>query len=87
MKHTIERAIPACHTEITSLIIPGKNDREEWIDQESSWLAGIDPDTVLHLSRYFPRYHYSIPPTPIEKILSLQKIARKHLSYVYTGNI
>ena len=47
VKHTIERAIPACHTEITSLIIPGKNDREEWIDQESSWLAGIDPDDSI----------------------------------------
>ena len=68
-------------------MIPGKNDDPAWIDAESQWLSKLSAETVLHLSRYFPRYHYEIEATPVETILELQKVAQKHLRYVYTGNM
>ena len=76
-----------CHVEVTSLIVPGKNDSDAWIEKEAAWLASLDDTIVLHLSRYFPHYHCDIPPTPVDTILRMQKAANNHLKYVYTGNI
>ncbi len=87
VKATIAACVPRIHTEVTTLVIPGKNDDPSWVDSESKWLSELSPDTVLHLSRYFPRYHYAIEASPRETILELQKVAQKHLRYVYTGNM
>ena len=87
VKAAIAACVPRIHTEITTLVIPGKNDDPAWIDAESQWLSKLSAETVLHLSRYFPRYHYQIEATPVETILELQKVAQKHLRYVYTGNM
>ena len=76
-----------CHVEITSLIIPGKNDSEEWVRKESEWIASLDPEIPLHLTRYFPRYRYTIRATDPETILRLVKIAKQSLSHVYAGNM
>ena len=83
----IELCSGRCHVEVTSLIIPGKNDSDAWIEKEAAWLASLDDTIVLHLSRYFPHYHCDIPATPIETVLRMQKAAKKYLKYVYTGNI
>ena len=73
--------------EVTTLIVPGKNDSESDMDEEAAWLAALNKDTPLHISRYFPRYHtMDIPATPTETVYRLADIARKHLTYVYTGN-
>lgn len=87
VKSTIKSVCCKCHLEITSLIIPGKNDNIEWIRCEAEWLASLDDEIVLHLTRYFPAYHSSIPITPRQRILALQDEARKYLKYVYTGNM
>lgn len=87
VKQTIAACVPRIHTEVTILVIPGKNDNPAWIDAESTWLSQLSEDVVLHLSRYFPRYHYAIEATPRETILWLQQVAQKHLRYVYTGNM
>ena len=76
------------HLEVTTLIIPGANDSVEEIGVIARWLAeNTGPDTPLHISRYFPRYKSSEPATPPETITELYNEARKHLSWVYTGNI
>lgn len=88
VKQTIETAATSCHVEITSLIIPGLNDTSKEIDALASWLAGLSPEIPLHLSRFFPRYKMSEKePTPKETLEILAERAKKHLKYVYIGNI
>lgn len=87
VKASIRLAIKACHVEITTLIVPDLNDSDAEMDAEAAWLAGIDPDLPLHISRFFPRYRMATSqPTPVATIFRLRDIAKTHLRYVYTGN-
>ena len=87
VRRTIEASLKKCHVEVTTLVIPGKNDTDAFIEEEAEWLASLDPDIVLHLSRYFPRYKYRIPATERNEIYRLTELARKHLKHVYPGNV
>lgn len=87
VKQTIATAYDKCHIEVTTLIVPGKNDSAEQMEAEASWLASLSPKIPLHISRYFPRYKCIIEPTPVETVLQLCDVARKHLNYVHAGNI
>ena len=76
----IVHAAKACHVEVTTLIVPQLNDREEEMEAEAAWLATISPELPLHISRFFPRYHMADrQPTPIATIHRLMDIAKKHL--------
>ncbi len=76
------------HLEITCLVVPGLNDDENKFRQMMLWISKeLGNSTVLHLSRYFPRYKLSIESTPVETLLSLAKIAHEYLSFVYLGNV
>jgi pyruvate formate lyase activating enzyme len=87
VKDTISAAVNCCHVEVTTLIVPGKNDKEEEIEAASSWLGSLDPEIPLHISRYFPHYQLTEGrPTPKETIDSLCEIAKRHLKFVYAGN-
>lgn len=87
-KMTVALAVEAgVHVEVTTLIVPGKNDNEKEMDAEARWLASISPEIPLHLSRYFPRYHCEIPVTPVGTLQRLQHIAKEHLKYVHLGNV
>jgi len=83
----IERAAKDCHVEITTLVVPGISDSAEDMHREAEWIAGIDPEIALHVTRYFPMHHMTAPPTDIRLVKELAGIAREHLRYVYTGNI
>lgn len=83
----IEKAAKAAHVELTTLIVPGKNDSVEDMERMAKWIASISPDIVLHLSRYFPRYHEKEDPTPIETLKKLQNTAKKYLKTVVLGNV
>lgn len=88
VKQSIELASRACHVEVTTLIVPGENDSEAEMEALAEWLAGVNPEIPLHLSRFFPRYKYmGKSPTSPETLYKLRDIAGKHLKYVYTGNI
>ncbi len=87
VKQTIAYAAKHCHVEITTLVVPGKNDSDEFIRQEAEWLASLDPGIILHLTRYFPRYHYTLPPTDIDVLRRLQKTASVYLKDVRLGNV
>lgn len=77
-----------CHIELTNLIIPTLNDSEAIIRKMVDWICdNLGPDVPLHLSRYFPCYKTTLPPTPIETLKKAEKIAREKLKYVYVGNI
>jgi pyruvate formate lyase activating enzyme len=87
VKNTIAIAAEQCHVEVTTLIIPGDNDREEEMDELSSWISNINPDIPLHISRFFPRWKMQDKEaTPIMTIYKLAEIARRKLKYVYEGN-
>jgi pyruvate formate lyase activating enzyme len=88
IKGTIVAASAVSHVEVTTLIIPGKNDSLEEMAKLAKWLSDIAPEIPLHISRFFPAYQMlDCQPTPIETIYKLADIARNYLKYVYEGNV
>ena len=88
VKTNIIHAHQKAHVEITSLIVPTFNDALEDMEKEASWLADIDNDIPLHITRFFPRYHLQDQaPTSISLLKQMQKIALKHLHHVHLGNV
>jgi pyruvate formate lyase activating enzyme len=84
VKHSIETVAEYCQLEITTLVIPGENDSEQEIIDAAKWIASIDPNIPLHLTRFYPRYKMlDKDPTHIDKIQQLAKLARKYLNNVY----
>lgn len=83
----ITRATQESHVELTSLIVPGKNDSLEDMEREAAWIAGIDPDIPLHITRYFPRHRMAEPPTRISLMRELKSVAERHLNRVLLGNV
>ncbi len=76
------------HLEITNLIIPNKNDQPEQFIEMVQWIRNeLGKDTVLHLSKYFPRYKQNIYSTPEETLTKLYCMAKKELHFVYLGNM
>ena len=87
VKRSITLAAEQCHTEVTTLLVPGENDSVEEIRELARWLADVDPDIPLHLSRFFPRYQMEDRiPGSVERVYRLADEVREYLTYVYTGN-
>lgn len=87
VKRSIEIASGQCHVEVTTLIVPGENDSEEEMEALSGWLASLNPEIPLHISRFFPRWHMQDrDATPVTQVYRLAKLARRHLKYVHEGN-
>lgn len=81
-------AMAGKHLEITTLIIPGKNDSAAEMENECRWIAGeIGEETPLHLSRYYPVYKRNDPPTTQDKLEELYETAKRYLTNVYLGNV
>ncbi|WP_346354706.1 AmmeMemoRadiSam system radical SAM enzyme [Azotosporobacter soli] len=83
----VEMAARRCHVEITTLLVPGHNDDLAEVESLARWLAGINPDIPLHLTRYHPDYQFTAPETPLSMLSAAQEAARTHLHYVYIGNV
>lgn len=91
VKEFICHAAASCHVELTTLIVPGKNDAVLEMEREAEWIAsvgaGVGKEIPLHVTRFFPRYHMTDrEATAVEKVYSLADAARKYLKYVYVGN-
>ncbi|MBO4899502.1 MAG: AmmeMemoRadiSam system radical SAM enzyme [Lachnospiraceae bacterium] len=91
----IEQAVKICHVELTTLIVPGKNDSEdemremvEWVSSLTDGYGNICGENIpYHISRFFPRFHMTDrDATDVALIYRLADIARERLKYVYTGN-
>ena len=75
------------HVEITALIVPGVSDSRDGFAAMIDWLSGLSGDIPLHISRYFPAYRYTAPPTHVPLIEKFAEYARSRLKYVYPGNV
>lgn len=88
VKKSIALAAAAAHTEVTTLIIPGKNDDAKTMAAQAQWLAQVDCELPLHITRFFPAYQMSYEkPTPVATLQNLAGIAGRYLKYVYVGNV
>jgi len=77
-------------TEITTLLIPGKNDSDEEIRAECKWIrANLGADVPLHFSAFHPDWKMTdVPATPAATLTRAREIAQlAGLNYVYTGNV
>ena len=76
--------------EITTLLIPGRNDSPEEIAAMSAWIAKeLGADVPLHLTAFHPDHKMTdLPPTPPATLTRSRQIALDAgLHYVYTGNV
>ena len=76
--------------EITTLLIPGKNDSDKEISEMCQWLVeNLGVDVPLHFSAFHPDYKMlDVPATPAATLTRARKIAMDSgLRYVYTGNV
>ncbi|HXF65575.1 MAG TPA: AmmeMemoRadiSam system radical SAM enzyme [Burkholderiales bacterium] len=76
--------------EITTLLIPGKNDSSAEIEAECKWIMKeLGPDVPLHFTAFHPDYKMmDTPPTPPSTLRRAREIAlAQGLHYVYTGNV
>jgi len=75
--------------EITTLLIPGKNDSDEEIREIAKFIASIDPTIPWHVSAFHPTYKMlDVPRTPASTLLRAYDIAKEEgLKYIYVGNI
>jgi pyruvate formate lyase activating enzyme len=75
--------------EVTTLLIPGKNDGDEELRSIAAFLASIDPDIPWHVSRFFPTYKMlDVSPTPVSSLERAVTIGSEEgLRFVYAGNV
>jgi len=74
--------------EVTTLVIPGKNDSEEELAEIASFLAGIDREMPWHVTGFYPAHKMShVPPTGTKTLVRGRQIGFDHgLKFVYSGN-
>ena len=80
----------SCWLEITTLLIPGKNDSPAEIKALSEWVAHeLGPDVPLHFTAFHPDWKMDdLPRTPVSTLTHARHIAMDSgLHYVYTGNV
>lgn len=87
VKAFIARAARDCHVELTTLVVPGENDRPEEMEEEAKWIASLDKEIPLHVTRFFPRYRMTDRvATDVRQVHELAKVAGKYLNHVFAGN-
>lgn len=75
--------------EITTLVIPGKNDSKKELKDIAEFIAALDCAIPWHISRFHPDFEFNeIPATSTESLLFAYDTAKKSgLKYVYIGNV
>ena len=77
-----------CHVEVTTLIVPGRNDTENDINAIAAFVESVSPEIPLHVTRFFPRFQMSnAQPTPVAVVRRLAEVASRRLKRVLTGNL
>ena len=76
--------------EITTLLIPGRNDSDAELRAEAKWIyRELGPDVPLHFTAFHPDFKMmELPPTPPATLERARRIAiDEGLHYVYTSNV
>lgn len=75
--------------EITTLVIPGRNDSKEEFKKIAEFIASVDCAIPWHISRFHPDFEFGeIPQTSTESLLLAYDVAKTAgLKYVYVGNV
>ncbi len=74
--------------EVTTLLVTGFSDSIENIGKVAEFLSSVSPSIPWHVSRYFPHYLYSEPPTNPQILEKAHDIGKeKGLKYIYIGNM
>jgi len=76
--------------EITTLLIPGRNDSDEELRAMCGWIRReLGPDVPLHFTAFHPDFKLTdLPPTPPATLTRARRIGLDAgLHYVYTGNV
>ena len=77
------------HLEITTLVIPGKNDNPEELTAWIQWVKeNLDLTVPLHFTAYHPAYLCHIPPTSPQTLYAIRDLATElGCQNVLLGNI
>ncbi len=87
VKAVIRCAAVACHVELTTLIVPNENDALEEMEEEAKWIASVDDNIPLHITRFYPRYNMQDrEATDVERVCELKAVAGRYLKNVFAGN-
>ncbi|MDP6581462.1 MAG: AmmeMemoRadiSam system radical SAM enzyme [Vicinamibacterales bacterium] len=76
--------------EVTTLLIPGRNDSEDEVERLCAWLVeNLGPEVPLHFSAFHPDFKMmNVTPTPAATLRrAREQGSRAGLKHVYTGNI
>jgi pyruvate formate lyase activating enzyme len=76
--------------ELTTLIIPGKNDSDGELDGMTQWVVDqLGPDVPIHFTAFHPDWRMlDVPPTPPATLTRARQIAMGNgVRYAYTGNV
>jgi len=76
--------------ELTTLLIPGKNDSTQELEALCQWVVDeLGPDVPLHFSAFHPDWKMrDIPATPAETLTRARRIAKQAgVHHAYTGNV
>ncbi|MBU1146830.1 MAG: AmmeMemoRadiSam system radical SAM enzyme, partial [Candidatus Omnitrophica bacterium] len=75
--------------EITTLVVPGKNDSEGEFKDIAEFIAGVDPEIPWHISRFHPDFKYLDSfPTPVETLKKAEGIGKAAgLRNIHLGNV
>ncbi|HHL39136.1 MAG TPA: AmmeMemoRadiSam system radical SAM enzyme [Deltaproteobacteria bacterium] len=75
--------------EITTLVIPTRNDSPEELRGIARWIAALDRSIPWHISAFHPAYRLAnLPRTPVSVLDRAREIGLEEgLCYVYTGNV
>ncbi|MGF1464990.1 MAG: AmmeMemoRadiSam system radical SAM enzyme [Sandaracinaceae bacterium] len=76
--------------EVTTLLIPGKNDAEEEVERLATWVATeLGVEVPLHFTAFHPDFKMTdVPRTPATTLTRARRQALEiGLRHVYTGNV
>jgi pyruvate formate lyase activating enzyme len=88
LKNLKKISLSGKHLEITHLLITGLNDQVIEFQKLIDWISNeLGPETILHISRYFPRFKQDSPLTSEGKLIEFYEVAKQKLIYTYLGNV
>ena len=78
------------HLEISTLVVPGVNDKTSQLEMIAQFIATeLSQDVPWHVSRFFPSWKMmDTPITPVETLERAKLIGKNAgLNYIYVGNV